>query len=147
MPKDIIIRPSDGTIEFAGATGPLIATDGAIEYDGTNLYITVGSVSKKLYFFDAGPPGSTGPQGSIGSNGSTGPTGPRGSTGSTGSAGSSGPSGPRGSTGSTGLIAEGSSGCSSPAPTGSYSLGQAIGAPYGTVYSGAGDFSYAGTCP
>jgi len=30
MAKDVIIKPADGTIKFAGATGPLAAVDGAI---------------------------------------------------------------------------------------------------------------------
>ena len=57
-------------LKFTAGTNLAVVENGAMEYDGTNLYFTSGGVRRIL-----GATGSAGPTGATGATGATGPTG------------------------------------------------------------------------
>ena len=48
MAKDIIITPASGILRFSGTTTGSSGIDGVMDFSADGLYVTVGSVRKKL---------------------------------------------------------------------------------------------------
>lgn len=84
-----------------GALTTTVPANGAIEFDGNNLYLTKNGVRAPI---NGAGTGATGPAGPAGSQGPSGPQGPAGATGATGA---TGPSGATGATGPSGTLTGG----------------------------------------
>ena len=89
-------------LKFTAGTNLATPESGAIEFDGTNLYITDNTNTRKTIASGTGAAGQTGATGQTGNSGVTGNTGITGLTGATGQTGTNGASGNTGLSGATG---------------------------------------------